>query len=93
MPTTSDVVVYQFTSPTCQPCRDISVYIKELREDFSHYTWNVINTKEDGETTRKWNVISIPCMVVTKGGVEVGRHVGTQVMRYFQILKQASASS
>ena len=91
MPTMSEVVVYQFTSPTCGPCQHIKVHMNELREDFSQYTWNIINTKEDGETTRKWNVLSIPCTVVTKNGVEVGRHVGTQLMRYLQILKHASS--
>ena len=64
---------------------------EDLEEDFGAptYTWTHVNTQEESLRPQKMNVMQIPCMVVVKNGREIGRHVGTDVARYYALLRAA----
>jgi len=84
------VVVYHFWSPTCQPCKVIKPSVEVLKEDFDSVQWVSVNTHDDRDSySQKYGVSVVPTMVVTKNGVEIGRHSGTQMITYYTIIRKA----
>lgn len=79
--------VYHFSSETCGPCKHIKPAVEDLKEEFENYNWHSVNIKQDPATTDRFRVHSIPCIVVVKDGREVGRHMGTEMMGYYRILR------
>ena len=74
----SSVTVYVFSKPGCKPCQHLKPFLNELREDYSQYTWKDVDVSSDTLLSQKMNVMSVPCVVVTKNGAEKSRFVGTQ---------------
>ena len=84
------VIVYHFWSPTCQPCKVIKPSVEVLKEDFDSVQWVSVNTHDDRDSySQKYGVSVVPTMVVTKNGVEIGRHSGTQMIMYYTIIRKA----
>jgi len=88
----SNIKVFHFWSPECGPCLHLKPVFADLEDEFGapKYEWVHVNTLVDMPTAKKMNVQNIPAMVVFKNGVEVGRHVGTAVARYYAILRDAA---
>ena len=57
-------VLLDFWASWCGPCQMVSPVIEQIGED------------EQGELTMQFRVVSIPTLVVMKGGEEVNRIVG-----------------
>lgn len=87
------VTVFHFWSPTCGPCMVIKPSIEDLKEEFDgRIEWISINTKEDPKAIApKLNVSVVPTIVVTKDGMEVGRHSGTQIGIFYTLIRKALA--
>ena len=90
----SGVVVLQFWSPTCGPCRVIKPALEDMKEEFSEkiQEWVSINTKEDPRgIAARFQVTHVPTMVVLKNNQEVGRHSGSQIGIYYSLIRKALA--
>jgi thiol-disulfide isomerase/thioredoxin len=79
-----------FSSPTCEPCRQIAPMIQGLKEDFPDIQWVHVNIRNDPQgLTQKFGVTVVPTIVVqTPSGVE--KYSGTSPMGYYRILKNAT---
>ena len=55
--------------------------VERLEKDFTTVTFHHVNIDEQRELTRKYNVESIPCMVITVDGKEMKRFVGVSSYR------------
>lgn len=88
----ADIIIYHFWSETCPPCNHIKPAVADLKDEFGMYTWKSVNIKQDPVLTQRMNVTSIPCIVATKDGKETGRHKGTTMMGYYQILRTVGRS-
>ena len=91
MSSSAPVQVFHYWSPACKPCMHLKPLFEDLEEDFGSptYAWTHINTQDESLRAQKMNVTQIPCMVVFKHGKEVGRHVGSDVARYYAVLRTA----
>ena len=86
----SDVTVYHFWSPTCVPCKHIKPALGDLMEDYPNVKWVSVNIQNDPNNyMEKFNVSVVPTMVVVgKNGTH--KHSGTQMMGYYNLLRNAS---
>ena len=72
----SDVpVLADFNAGWCGPCRAMKPMLEELSENAA-YRIVSIDIDEEDELAEDYDVSSIPCRVVFKGGEEVNRSVG-----------------
>ena len=87
------VKVLMFTSPSCGPCKTIKPSIAELQEDYTQFEWiNVDTSKDPNATALKMGVRLVPTMVVLKpDGAEFGKHEGSSIIGYFNLLRRAKA--
>jgi hypothetical protein len=67
--------------------------VEELQEDYAQFEWTHVDTSNDrGNFATKLHVRLVPTLVVLKGdGTELGRHEGTSLIGYFNLLRRAKA--
>ncbi len=72
-------VVVDFWAPWCTPCRIVSPIIDELAKDYAgKMVVGKMNTDENPNTAGSYNVMSIPTVMIFKGGQPVKAIIGAQ---------------
>ncbi|MGC4003881.1 MAG: thioredoxin family protein [Pirellulales bacterium] len=71
-----EVVLYDFRSDACGPCRAMDPIVAELRSAGAPI--RVVDVQRDPETAKKFGITEIPCFVAVADGREVGRRSGPQ---------------
>ena len=76
----SDVpVLVDFWAFWCAPCHVIAPIIEELAADYDgRVVLAKLDVDENGDTAIQYGVMSIPTMIIFKGGEEVERMIGTR---------------
>lgn len=69
-------VLLDFWASWCGPCQMVSPVIEQIGEGNDSIRVGKVNVDEQGELTMQFRVVSIPTLVVMKGGEEVNRIVG-----------------
>lgn len=69
-------VLLDFWASWCGPCQMVSPVIEQIGEENDSIRVGKVNVDEQGELTMQFRVVSIPTLVVVKGGEEVNRIVG-----------------
>lgn len=69
-------VLLDFWASWCGPCQMVSPVIEQIGEENDSIRVGKVNVDEQGELTMQFRVVSIPTLVVMKGGEEVNRIVG-----------------
>lgn len=72
-------VVVDFWAPWCTPCRIVSPIIDELAKEYAgKMVVGKMNTDENPSTAGQFNVMSIPTVMIFKGGQPVKAIIGAQ---------------
>jgi thioredoxin 1 len=73
------VALVDFWAPWCAPCRMMSPVIDELSVQYDgRVKIGKVNVDEEGELAQRYNIMSIPTLIVFKGGQPVDMIVGLQ---------------
>lgn len=68
------LVLADFNADWCGPCRMLRPILEELDNDKIKIV--SINIDNNDELTEKYNVSSIPCLILFDKGVEIKRNIG-----------------
>ena len=71
-------VLVDFWAPWCGPCRAVAPVLEEIAGERSDVKIVKLNTDENPEITRRYQVMSIPTMSVFSGGEVVKSIVGAK---------------
>ena len=74
--TQNNTTLVDFYADWCGPCKMIAPIVHQIAEERSDITVGKVNVDKDGEIALKYNVMSIPTLIVFKNGSEVNRIVG-----------------
>ena len=74
----SGVVVVDFFSDSCIPCKRMSPVIAELEEEHGDVKFAKLNINFDGEIAEKYGVTAVPTLIFFKNGEEKARLTGAQ---------------
>jgi thioredoxin 1 len=87
-------VVVDFWAPWCGPCRIVSPTIEELAKDYEgKVAVGKMNVDDNPQTAGTYGVMSIPTVMVFKGGQPVKAVVGAQGKEsYKRMIDEALAS-
>ncbi len=69
-------VLVDFYADWCGPCKMVAPIVEEIANERPDITVGKINVDESGRLAAKYNVMSIPTLIVFKGGIEKDRIIG-----------------
>jgi thioredoxin 1 len=72
------LVVVDFFAEWCMPCLMLSPIIEDLANKIKEVKFVKINVDDNQEISQKYNISSIPCLIIFKEGKEIDRIIGSQ---------------
>lgn len=76
--TKTSTVMLDFYADWCGPCRMVGPTVHEIADERSDVTVGKINVDNDPDLAQAFGVMSIPTIVILKGGEEAARAVGVR---------------
>ena len=71
-------VLLDFWASWCGPCRMVSPLVDEIAQENSQFLVGKVNVDEEPELAQKFGIMSIPTLVVMKGGKIVRQVTGAR---------------
>ncbi len=69
-------VLLDFWADWCGPCKRLSPIVDQVAEELSNFKVGKVNVDQEPELAARFQVMSIPTLVVMKDGQEVNRSMG-----------------
>lgn len=85
------VLVVDFWATWCGPCQMIAPAMEKLADQYAGKALvGKVDVDQEGDLAQQFGIMSIPCVVILKDGVERERLVGAQAyQRYADALERA----
>jgi len=71
-----DLVLVDFFADWCMPCKMIAPILEQVAAASDEYGIYKLNVDDNGPIAMKYNVRSIPTLIIFKNGKEVDRKLG-----------------
>ena len=72
------VVLLDFYADWCGPCRMVVPVVEKIASEHPEYVIGKVNVDDEGELAKAFGVMSIPTLVVLKGGEVVNKAIGAK---------------
>ena len=72
----ADAVLVDFWAPWCGPCRIVAPHLEELNDEREDMRVVKLNVDDNPETAARYNVMSIPTLLLFKNGQVAHQIVG-----------------
>lgn len=70
-------VLVDFWAEWCMPCKMVAPVLEQLSQDYAgRLKIAKVDVDDNGEIAQKFNIVSIPTLLLFKGGNVVGQQVG-----------------
>lgn len=80
------VVLIDFYADWCGPCRMVAPVVEEIAKENANVVVGKVNVDDDPELAQAYGVMSIPTLIVLKGGKEVARSTGARPKAQIQAM-------
>ena len=78
--------VLRFTASWCGPCKIVAPILEELSQKHSDKAqFQTIDVDSDPEMAKKYNVSSVPTVIIEENGVENMRFVGVKPKNTYEL--------
>ena len=71
-----EAVLVDFWAPWCGPCRIVGPHLEELNSERDDLRVVKLNVDDNPQTAARYNVMSIPTMILFKGGEAAHQIIG-----------------
>ena len=71
-------VLVDFNATWCPPCQALHPILEEIADEGGDFKIVAVDIDDESELAEKYNVSSIPCLILFEGGEEVDRKIGLQ---------------
>jgi len=69
-------ILIDFYADWCGPCRMLRPTLEEIASERNDCQFGSVNTDKEEELAIKYNISSIPCLILFNDGKEVARSIG-----------------
>jgi thioredoxin len=69
-------LILLFTSPWCTGCKQVASHMNALSPGFEQIRFGMLDISSNPDTPAALGVLSIPTIIILKGGKEIGRLTG-----------------
>ena len=70
------ISVKKFSASWCSPCKTLAPIFEEVKTNFNNVVFESYDVDDSHELASKYNVRSVPTVIIEKNGVEVQRFAG-----------------
>lgn len=77
-------VLVDFNATWCPPCQALHPILEEIADEGGDFKIVAVDIDDEEELAEKFNISSIPCLILFNDGVEVDRKVGLQPKKRLQ---------
>jgi thioredoxin 1 len=77
-------VLVDFNATWCPPCQALHPILEEIADEGGDFKIVAVDIDDEEELAEKFNISSIPCLILFNDGIEVDRKIGLQPKKRLQ---------